>query len=200
MTSTVAAGLSTAWLALREPADAAARSTDLVELVRRARSPGPWVVHDLGAGTGSIGPMAGPAAVRSAGVDPARPRPVLLDVAVGTPPRDAADRLVSVTADPGELDDLTAEDLAGATAITASALLDMLTAPQVDRLCTVAAATGAVLLLTTTVTGDIRLHPTDPLDEAAAPCVQRSSAPRRPARPGRRVPRVDGAGLTSATG
>lgn len=166
MTPTVAAGLSTTWLALREPADGAARSTDLVELVRRARRPGPWLVHDLGAGTGSMARWLAPQLSGAQEWVLHDRDPVLLDVAVGTPPRDAADRPVSVTADPGELDHLTAQGLAGATVITASALLDMLTALQVDRLCTVAAATGAVLLLSTTVAGDVHLHPTDPLDEA----------------------------------
>ncbi len=49
------------WLALREPADAAARSRELVGLLAadpavRGRSPGaPLVVHDLGSGSGSMG-------------------------------------------------------------------------------------------------------------------------------------------------
>lgn len=43
------------WLALREPADAAARAEDLVDLVRpRLAGAGPLVVHDLGAGTGAM--------------------------------------------------------------------------------------------------------------------------------------------------
>ena len=44
------------WLALREPADAAARAEDLVARVRRHLDGTPRLtVHDLGTGTGSMG-------------------------------------------------------------------------------------------------------------------------------------------------
>ena len=44
------------WLGLREPADAQARSTELVREVRRGLTgAGPAVVHDLGCGSGSMG-------------------------------------------------------------------------------------------------------------------------------------------------
>jgi hypothetical protein len=65
---------------------------------------------------------------------------------------------------PGELDDLTAADLSGATAITASALLDMLTAVQLQRLGAACTGTGAMLLFTGTVTGGVHLEPADRLD------------------------------------
>ena len=43
------------WLALREPADAAARSTELVDELRADSCPGrPLRIHDLGCGTGSM--------------------------------------------------------------------------------------------------------------------------------------------------
>ncbi|MGH3453127.1 MAG: hypothetical protein ACRDP2_01840, partial [Nocardioidaceae bacterium] len=43
------------WLALREPVDAAARSAELVEEIRRYLPPtGGTTVHDLGCGTGSM--------------------------------------------------------------------------------------------------------------------------------------------------
>ncbi|TWH70362.1 hypothetical protein JD77_05387 [Micromonospora olivasterospora] len=43
------------WLRLREAADAAARAADLLEPLRRPPTGGgPTVVHDLGAGTGSM--------------------------------------------------------------------------------------------------------------------------------------------------
>ena len=53
--------VSPAWLALREPADAAARAADLVDelrpaICRRRRS----VIHDLGCGTGSMGRWLAP--------------------------------------------------------------------------------------------------------------------------------------------
>ncbi|HZP16183.1 MAG TPA: hypothetical protein VFA96_10195, partial [Nocardioides sp.] len=51
--------VSRRWLALREPADAAARAADLVEhLARRASKP--WVIHDLGCGTGAMGRWLAP--------------------------------------------------------------------------------------------------------------------------------------------
>lgn len=43
-----------AWLALREPADAAARSRELVEMLRPSLPTGGLVIHDLGSGTGSM--------------------------------------------------------------------------------------------------------------------------------------------------
>src|SRR5947199_10701597 len=46
--------VSPEWLALREPADAAARSSVLLEPLRHKLSSGPTVVHDLGCGTGSM--------------------------------------------------------------------------------------------------------------------------------------------------
>ena len=49
------------WLALREPADAAARAEDLVARVRRHLDGTPRLtVHDLGTGTGSMGRWLAP--------------------------------------------------------------------------------------------------------------------------------------------
>ena len=164
MTGAVAAGLSVGWLALRERADAAARSTDLVQLVTAAQGLRPWVLHDLGAGTGSMARWLAPRLPGTQHWVLHDRDHVLLEVGVGTPPKDAVGRPVVTTSAAGELDDLTAEDLAGATVITASAVLDMLTAAQVERLCAVIAATGAALLITLTVTGEVELGPGDPLD------------------------------------
>jgi len=53
--------VSWGWLALREPADAAARATDLVEhLGRHLPSTGMQVIHDLGCGTGAMGRWLAP--------------------------------------------------------------------------------------------------------------------------------------------
>src|SRR5881392_1031633 len=53
--------VSREWLALREPADAAARAPDLVEhLVRELPPTGRWVIHDLGCGTGAMGRWLAP--------------------------------------------------------------------------------------------------------------------------------------------
>src|SRR5512144_2520459 len=42
------------WLVLREPADAAARSEELVEILRPSLPTDGMVIHDLGCGTGSM--------------------------------------------------------------------------------------------------------------------------------------------------
>lgn len=158
------------WLALREPADAVARSlTLLVELTgqlssRRERGPvaDPMVVHDLGSGTGSMRRWLAPrlpwpqqwvqhdrdvrlAAVGQDGGLAEQGRPITCDC---------------------ELADLTADHLAGAELITCSALLDVLTTTAADRLVTVAAGVRVPLLLTLTVVGRVRLNPADPLDQA----------------------------------
>src|SRR6185312_14325698 len=87
-------------------------------------------------------------------------------------------------------------ELAGATVVTASALLDMLTAAQVERLSTVCAATGATLLLTTTVTGVVALSPVDDLDGAL--CGAFNEHQRRAGRLGPDAADAAAAALTSA--
>ena len=53
--------VSREWLALREPADAGARSRELVEHLGRHPPPtGRWVIHDLGCGTGAMGRWLAP--------------------------------------------------------------------------------------------------------------------------------------------
>jgi hypothetical protein len=142
--------VSPEWLALREPADAAARSGELAaRLARRVR--GPLVIHDLGGGTGSMGRWLAP---RLPG--PQRwvvhdRDPDLLRLADGVETRES------------DVTRLTPEDLAGASLVTASALLDLLTADELDRM--LAACEGLPLLLALTVTGRVTLDPPDPLDE-----------------------------------
>mgnify|MGYP003407731171 CR=1 FL=1 len=58
--------VSATWLGLREAADAAARSPHLVELVgRHLAGTRRTVIHDLGAGTGSMGRWLAPSASRA---------------------------------------------------------------------------------------------------------------------------------------
>ena len=59
MTATVVR-VSPDWLALREPADAAARSGALVQRVARHLTAGPLVIHDLGGGSGAMGRWLAP--------------------------------------------------------------------------------------------------------------------------------------------
>ena len=165
------------WLALREPADAAARSTELVDalvgalvdaLGRHPRTPG-TVVHDLGSGTGSqlrwLAPrLAGPQhwVLHDRDTD-------LLDLAAaGAPPAASDGTPVTVETRPGDITTLPGAVLAGASLVTASALLDMLTAAELDRLVAACVAAGCPVLVTLSVVGRVELRPADPLDAVVA--------------------------------
>ena len=166
-------GFDPGWLALREPADAGARSARLAAAAASAaaaRSGGrPLTVHDLGCGTGSMGRWLAP---RLPG--PQRwvlhdHDPHLLALAAAALPASAADGApVRAETRAGDLATLDADALDGATLVTASALLDVLTATEIDRLAAACAAPGCPVLLTLTVTGGARLDPVDPLDAALA--------------------------------
>ena len=59
--SAVGVRVSPEWLALREPADAAARSAELAgRLARHLPAAGPLVIHDLGGGSGAMGRWLAP--------------------------------------------------------------------------------------------------------------------------------------------
>ncbi|MCX6462535.1 MAG: class I SAM-dependent methyltransferase [Pseudonocardiales bacterium] len=158
------------WLALREPADAAARDPELVELLRahlRTVGPGPLVVRDLGCGTGSMGrwlapQLAGPQEWYLHDRDP-----VLLERAATRLPGTAADGSpVTARTAPGDLTALRAADLAGTTLVTASALLDLLSRDEVDALAEACLGAGCAVLLTLSVAGVVVLDPPDELDRA----------------------------------
>lgn len=160
--------VSPGWLALREAADAAARAAEFADRVRdRLRPTRPVVVHDLGAGTGSMrrwlaprlpGPQHWIMYDRDAD---------LLDLAVAGTVGAAADgAAVTVEARRRDITRLTAGDLDGAGLITASALLDMLTADEVERVVAACVAAGCPVLMTISVTGRVDLTPPDPLDAA----------------------------------
>lgn len=140
------------WLALREPADAAARAADLLE---RVPMPAGATVVDLGSGTGS---MARWVAARRPDVG----RWVLVD-------RDAS-LLASAYGLPGSVSrraaDLGEVSLDGASLVTASALLDMLTRAELARLVDRCVAAGCPALVTLSVVGSVTLTPADPLDAA----------------------------------
>jgi hypothetical protein len=95
--------------------------------------------------------------------------PDLLAVALDSVPRAAADGSpVTVEARLGDLVRVRDEDLAGASFVTASALLDVLTAHEVDSVVRRCVAAGCPTLLTLSVTGRVRLSPSDPLDTVVA--------------------------------
>ncbi|MGY1431982.1 SAM-dependent methyltransferase [Streptomyces sp. MN12] len=160
------------WLRLREPADAAARAHDLLDPLRVRLADGPGraahdglVVHDLGCGTGSMGRWLAPL------LDGAQHwvlhdrDPYLLHFAAVGTPRSAADgSRVTVETRRGDLARLTPDALTGAGLVTASALLDVLTAREVDALAAACAAAGCPALLTLSVAGRVELTPEHPLD------------------------------------
>ena len=139
------------WLELREPADAAARSTELVERLARHLPDGELVIHDLGGGSGAMGRWLAPRL-------PGPQRWVVHDrdqALLGLVPAGFETRRSDITRlAPGEL--------AGASAVVASALLDMLTADELSGM--LGACRGLPTLIAMTVTGDVTLTPADPLD------------------------------------
>ncbi|HXO09260.1 MAG TPA: class I SAM-dependent methyltransferase [Solirubrobacteraceae bacterium] len=162
--------VSERWLALREPADAAAHARDLVErLALEPPGSGRWLIHDLGCGTGAMGRW----------LAPLLPRPQhwvlhdrdadLLEIAKAERPGPAADgAAVTVETRNSDIVRLRPGDLAGATLITASALLDMLTEDELSALVTACAGAGCPVLLTLSVVGRVSLAPPDPLDRRVA--------------------------------
>lgn len=161
-------GFDPDWLALREPADAAARAADLLVPLRdhlAARSAGPLVVRDVGCGTGSQGRwLAGRLAGRQHWILTDRD-PALLARAAATAQGEAADGSpVTNQTQEGDLTGLRAGDLVGISLLTGSALLDLLTAGEVDRLAAACAAAGCPALFTLSVAGRVELDPPDPLD------------------------------------
>ncbi|MEU6595002.1 class I SAM-dependent methyltransferase [Streptomyces sp. NPDC046881] len=162
------------WLQLREDADAAARSPELLDplRIRLANLPGRsggLVVHDLGCGTGSMGRWLAPR------LDGAQHwilhdrDPYLLHFAAVGSPRSAADgSRVTVETRRGDVARLTPDALAGASLVTASALLDVLTPDDVETLADACAGAGCPALLTLSVAGRVDLTPGDPLDAEIA--------------------------------
>ena len=152
------------WLALREAADAAARAPDLLATVQAALAGRDRiVVHDLGCGTGSMARWLAPRLPGTQHWILYDRDPALL--------AEAARRLAGCAAADGapvtvrtRRQDITTARLDGADLVTASALLDMLTAAELDRV--VAACAGHPTWFTLSVTGQVALAPPEPLDAA----------------------------------
>jgi len=171
--------VSAGWLALREPADAAARSADLAErlgqhlgaarLGQHLGAAGRLEIHDLGGGGGAMGRWLAP---RLAG-----PQhwvihdrdPELLALAAADPQYPALDgSAVTVETRRSDVTRLAPGDVAGATLITASALLDLLTADELAAMLAACTTVGCPVLLALTVVGRVVLAPADPLDRRLA--------------------------------
>ena len=168
--SVTAIRLSPEWLDLREAADAGARSRDLVEQLRRQLPPTrPLTIHDLACGTGAMGRWLAP-------LLPGPQRWVLhdwdadlLQIAAGDLPGPATDGApVEIGARRSDITRLEADDLAGASLITASALLDLMTGDSLEGLIDVCAGAGCPVLLALSVVGRVELAPADPLDARVA--------------------------------
>ena len=127
------------------------------------------MIHDLGGGSGAMGRWLAPRlrgpqhwVVHDRDAD-------LLELAVTDPPRAAADgRSVSVDSRESDITGLGQGDLAGASLIVASALLDMLTADELAGMLGTVTAIGCPMLLALTVVGRVALTPADPLDARMA--------------------------------
>ncbi|MFI9615076.1 SAM-dependent methyltransferase, partial [Streptomyces sp. NPDC052023] len=158
------------WLELREPADAAARAHDLLDplRIRLANLPvraGGIVVHDLGCGTGSMGRWLAPRLDGPQHWILHDRDPYLLHFAAAASPRSGADgSRVTVETRRGDIARLTPDALAGASLVTASALLDVLTGEEIDTLADACTGAGCPALLTLSVAGRVELTPGDPLD------------------------------------
>jgi hypothetical protein len=156
--------VSPEWLLLREPADAAARSGELAErLGRHLATVGGLVIRDLGGGSGAMGRWLAPRlpgpqhwVVHDRDAD-------LLELAVaGATGPAAGGAAVTIEARRSDITRLTRDDLAGTSLVTASALLDLLTADALTRV--LAACAGRPMLLALTVLGRVILTPEEPLD------------------------------------
>jgi len=155
---------SSGWLRLREPADAAARASELVETVRLyLPAHGGATIHDLGCGTGS---MARWLAVRLPGPQHwvMYDRDDELLTLAGADPPDRASDGTPVTVETRRRD-ITRMELAGAGLITASALLDMMTAEELRRLVATCAKADCPVLIALSVTGCIEITPAEPFDQ-----------------------------------
>jgi hypothetical protein len=168
--STELVRVSPAWLVLREPADAAARSAELAERLRqRLPTAGRLVIHDLGGGSGAMGRW----------LAPRLPGPqhwvvhdrdeALLELAAADPPGPAADgTAVTVETRCSDITRPPPDDVAGASVVTASALLDMLTAEELARMLAAWSGNRRPMLLALTVVGRIALTPADARDARIA--------------------------------
>jgi hypothetical protein len=95
--------------------------------------------------------------------------PDLLTLAGAVQPEPAADgSAVTVETRLSDVTRLGRDELADATLITASALLDLLTAGELLRLMRACAGAGCPVLLTLSVTGRVQCLPADPLDSRVA--------------------------------
>lgn len=153
------------WLSLRHNADRRARAAaaPLISILNEHFRPASEVeVFDLGAGSGANLAWLAPQIAlpqrwtlidRDAGL-------LAAAQSVETP-----DRVLSVRAQQRSIDELTAEELQSAGLITASAVLDILSVTQLDRLAALIHEARVPALLSLSVTGVVELSPALFIDE-----------------------------------
>lgn len=152
------------WLALREPADGRARSRRLVERLRAHLPREGLRVHDLGCGTGSMARWLAPRLdAPQHWVLCDRDVELLPEAEAGMPARARDGSSITCETRLGDITRLS-DGPTGAGLIVASALLDMMTAPELERLTEVIATAGCPALIALSVTGRVELSPTGPLD------------------------------------
>jgi len=165
MTSAISTA-SAPWLALRAQADDAARSEELASALAAMLPAGPVELHDLGAGTGGMtrwlaprlgGPQQWMLHDGDAGIlDHLDLRSVV----------DDAGRPVAVRTVVEHLGELRPDAFRGAAGVTASALLDVLTREEAERIVAACLAAGVPALFALSVTGEVVLGPPDAADPA----------------------------------
>ncbi|GIF67253.1 trans-aconitate methyltransferase [Asanoa ishikariensis] len=164
MTSALMPKASPNWLRLREAADAAARSAELVaEVHERIGAASRLVIHDLGCGTGSAARWLAPQLPAAQHWIMWDRDPDLLAAAMSGKPEQ-----ITAATRQRDLGTLTAADLAGADLVTASALIDVLTLDEVEAIAAACAGAGVPALIMLSVVGRVELDPADPFDDEVA--------------------------------
>ncbi|MEV4689380.1 SAM-dependent methyltransferase [Microbacterium sp. LWH3-1.2] len=179
------------WLALRAPADDDARSADLAHELARLLAPGsasaPLVLHDLGAGTGSMTRWLAPRL-------PGPQRWVLRDGDADIVEHldlrtvvDASGRPIAADTVVEHLASLPIDAFHGAAAVTASALLDVITEAEAAHVVAACVAAGTPALFSLSVTGSVRLRPAERPDEVGRAIESAFNAHQRRDASGRRM-------------
>jgi hypothetical protein len=152
------------WLVLRAPADDSARSQRLARTAAKLAGPGPVIVHDLGSGTGAmmrwLSPfLAGPQkwVLRDADAE-------ILDLGRALRAEGLPDIPTVVTTIVEDLSDLAPTAFDGASLVTASALLDVITPNEALKILAACVSSRTPALFSLTVAGVIRFNRPDPAD------------------------------------
>jgi SAM-dependent methyltransferase len=158
---------SAEWLALRDPADRAARHAGLDKTAARAGGPAP-VILDLGAGTGAtaraLGPLLPPGTAW---------RLVDHDAGLLAHATAAVPGSVAVVADLAAPEALVALPWDGVTLVTCSALIDLVSADWLDRLAVVLAARRLPFHAALAYDGQMDWDPSDPDDATVTAAFNR---------------------------